>query len=262
MISNYDFLNALKVIYKDQCFKDVVKSSVDDLSRIEFLELLVNLIKQTSGKKQLLIGLRNLLTNGMEIDEGYFNRDIIKFESTVVKKLKELKKDLGVVYILESGYSTLATILLENEVELDKIRSFDPVTGNAEVGDIINNPWVISDWLYKSLSSMTLDVGTVTHTWQVWSNKNKRMCSPIKEIPDTFINLHTEKSDYFEDWYNEIPAGRKVVMAGGDYYNSQDHINKYKSREHFVLITPMETVLLNLEIQIGKHKKWLRIGYK
>ena len=82
------------------------------------------------------------------------------------------------------------------------------------------------------------------------------------DIPNTIINTSCEHIDNFETWYEKIPSGKLVVLQCNDYDEIEEHVNTHENIESFAQQTPMETELYSGEIDLGKYKRFMRIGFK
>ena len=74
---------------------------------------------------QFVAAFKNFFVNETEIWNDCFSRGQIESKLWLVKELTKLNLDLGTVFLCAGWYATLATMLFESKVKVDKIRSFD-----------------------------------------------------------------------------------------------------------------------------------------
>ena len=69
--------------------------------------------------------LKSFEVQKVKWDEDCFSQGQIKSKMWILQELRKLNLDLGVIFLCAGWYSTLATMLFESKVKVDKIRSFD-----------------------------------------------------------------------------------------------------------------------------------------
>lgn len=180
----------------------------------------------------------------------------------LITEASKLNLKFGTVFLCAGWYATLATLLLESNISIDKIRSFDIDPSCAKIADTINRPWVMDNWKFKAITDDILSINYDTHSWQVWSNANNRMSKPIVDSPTTIINTSCEHIANFSNWYNKIPARKLVILQTNNYKEIIDHVNCSDSLDEFTKITPMSSVLFSGELVLEKYTRYMRIGIK
>ena len=206
--------------------------------------------------------LKSFVVNNIDWDEDCFSQGQIKSKMWLLEELKKLKLDLGTVFLCAGWYGTLATMLFESKIKVDKIRSFDIDESCVEVAEIFNKPWFVDEWKFKSITDDIMNINYDKHVWQFWSNKNNRMSRPITDIPDTIINTSCEHIHDFESWYNKIPNGKLIILQGNDYFELNEHVNCSADQDSFSEKAPMTDVLYTGTIDCGKYKRFMKIGIK
>ena len=126
--------------------------------------------------------LRHLKTfvNKTEIWDDCFARGQLQSKAWLVRELKELDPKLGTVFICAGWYATLATMLFENDFDIDCIRSFDIDESCVEIAEVFNKLGL----LIIGNQAITEDIKNINyfgHQWQMWSNKNNRLSNPISD---------------------------------------------------------------------------------
>tara|TARA_A100001388_G_scaffold46741_1_gene30759 strand:+ start:43739 stop:44581 length:843 start_codon:yes stop_codon:yes gene_type:complete len=206
--------------------------------------------------------LKSFVVNDITWDEDCFSQGQIKSKMWLLEKLKKLKLDLGTVFLCAGWYGTLATMLFESKIKVDKIRSFDIDESCVEVAEIFNKPWFVDEWKFKSITDDIMNINYDKHVWQFWSNKNNRMSRPITDIPDTIINTSCEHIHDFESWYDKIPNGKLIILQGNDYFELNEHVNCSADQDSFSEKAPMTDVLYLGTIDCDKYKRFMKIGLK
>lgn len=211
---------------------------------------------------QFVAAFKSFFVNDVKINDDCFSRGQLSSKIWLIKELKKLNLDLGTVYLCAGWYATLATMLFENNFKVDKIRSFDIDPSCVDIAETFNKPWFVDNWRFKAITQDIYDIDYKEHTWQFWSNLNKRMSFPITDVPNTIINTSTEHLEFFNDWYAKIPDGKLVVLQNNNYFEIADHVNSSNSLEEFSSKVPMTTVLYEGELELPKYKRFMKIGIK
>jgi hypothetical protein len=206
--------------------------------------------------------LKSFVVNDITWDEDCFSQGQIKSKMWLLEELKKLKLDLGTVFLCAGWYGTLATMLFESKIKVDKIRSFDIDESCVEVAEIFNKPWFVDEWKFKSITDDIMNINYDKHVWQFWSNKNNRMSRPITDVPDTIINTSCEHIHDFESWYDKIPNGKLIILQGNDYFELNEHVNCSADQDSFSEKAPMTDVLYLGTIDCDKYKRFMKIGLK
>lgn len=211
---------------------------------------------------QFIAAFKNFFVNNTAITEDCFSRGQLRSKIWLVNELKKLDIDLGTVYLCAGWYGTLATMLFESGIKIDKIRSFDIDPLCIDIAETFNKPWFVDNWKFKSITQNIFDINYTEHTWQSWSNKNNRMSYPITDVPTTIINTSTEHIENYNNWYNMIPAGKLVIVQSNNYYDVAEHVNCSSSLSDFSNKSPMHTVLYEGELVLQKYTRFMKIGIK
>lgn len=213
-------------------------------------------------KTHFVAAFKNFYANNIEINHDCFSRGQLQSKSWLVDKVLDLDLHLGTVFLCAGWYGTLATMLFESKIPVNKIRSFDIDDSCVKIAEIFNSPWVVDDWRFKSLTQDIMDVDYKEHMWEFWSEENQRMSYPITDRPDTIINTSCEHIEDFAKWYAKIPQEKLVILQTNNYFDLPLHINCSKSVEDFSRSTPMSEVLFEGELNLKKYTRFMKIGYK
>tara|TARA_B100002019_G_C21274039_1_gene604105 strand:+ start:2687 stop:3730 length:1044 start_codon:yes stop_codon:yes gene_type:complete len=208
---------------------------------------------------QFAHALKFMFLEGVEFDEDCLSRGQLRSKIWLVNELKKISVDLGVVFLCAGWYGTLAVMLFESGMSIEKIRSFDIDPSTEKVAEMFNKKW-ISGWKFKPVVQDIHDIDFEEHNYIVL--KKDGDFERLWDIPNTIINTSCEHIDNFETWYEKIPSGKLVVLQCNDYDEIEEHVNTHENIESFAQQTPMETELYSGEIDLGKYKRFMRIGFK
>jgi hypothetical protein len=211
---------------------------------------------------QFTSAFKSFFINNTDIDNDCFSRGQLQSKLWLVDELKKCNVDLGTVFLCAGWYATLATMLFESDIKVDKVRSFDIDPSCIDIAETFNKPWFMETWRFKSITQDIMDIDYDTHKWQSWSNANNRMSRPITDTPDTIINTSCEHISDFAEWYAKIPDGKLVVLQSNNFFKVAEHVNCVNDIEEFKSQAPMSQVLYSGKLALPKYKRFMRIGYK
>lgn len=209
---------------------------------------------------QFVEALKYMFIEEVKFDEDCFSRGQLESKLWVIQELKKIGIDLGIVFLCAGWYGTLAVMLFESGLTLEKVRSFDIDEQTETIAEIFNKPWVIDDWKFKPVVQDIHDINFEEHSYVV--SKDNGEFEVLWDTPDTIINTSTEHIDNYNTWYNKIPDDKFIVVQGNDYFEIEEHVNCSKTLEEFSDKSPMTTVLYEGELQLSKYKRFMKIGYK
>jgi len=251
-----EILDRLELLYPDNSiFSDLRKTL---LSQDKFA--LFRIIQGLTGS-QLIEGMRKYKDDD-SFNADCFSRGQLESKLWLLTELGKLNVELGTVFLCAGWYATLATMLFESDIKIDKVRSFDIDESCVDIAETFNKPWFVDEWRFKSITQDIMDINYNEHVWQYWSNANNRMSYPITDSPDTIINTSCEHIENFQEWYDLIPDGKLVVLQSNNYYEIEEHVNCVRSIEEFAVKAPMDNILYSGELDLPKYKRFMLIGFK
>jgi hypothetical protein len=209
---------------------------------------------------QFTPAMKNFFANDIEIDKDCFSRGQLQSKLWLVDELKKCNVDLGTVFLCAGWYATLATMLFESNIKIDKVRSFDIDPRCVPIAKVFNKPWVMEDWKFQASTQDIKDINYSTHTFLV--NRADGSDCQLIESPDTIINTSCEHIPNFKEWYTKIPEGKLVVLQSNNYYEIKEHVNCVASIEEFAVKAPMDNILYSGEFELPKYTRFMLIGYK
>ena len=243
-------------------FRLITDDNKDDLRKIILEDNKWSLWKilDSMVKTRFVQSLKSFEVNELAIDEDCLSQGQIKSKLWLLNELKKTKLDLGTIFICAGWYGTLATMLFESKINVDKIRSFDIDDSCRQIAETFNKPWVLEDWKFKPVTEDIHDIDFNSHTYTV-TRANGTEC-PLTDSPDTIINTSCEHIVNFSQWYNQIPKGRLVVLQGNDYFELNEHVNCSADQDSFSEKSPMSNTLYLGTLDCGKYKRFMKIGTK
>jgi hypothetical protein len=209
---------------------------------------------------QFTTAFKNFFVNNTVYNKDCFSRGQLQSKIWLVSELKKLNLELGTVFLCAGWYATLATMLFESGIKIDKIRSFDIDPSTVDIAEVFNKPWVKDNWVFKASIEDILNINYDDHTYNV-KRSDGSVCS-LTDSPDTIINTSCEHIADFIGWFNKIPSKKLVIIQANDYHEIKDHVNTYNTLEEFSASAPMEKTLFEGELALNKYKRFMKIGFK
>jgi len=214
---------------------------------------------QDQNNSQLIEGLRKYKDDD-SFNTDCFSRGQLESKLWLVKELSNLKVDLGTVFLCAGWYATLATLLFESGMRINKIRSFDIDDSCRSIAETFNSPWVKQDWKFKTITQDINEINFSMHTYNV-KRADGSKCE-LSDSPDTIINTSCEHIENFSKWYDLIPDGKLVILQSNNFFEVEEHVNCVGSIEEFAVKAPMDNILYSGELELPKYKRFMLIGYK
>ena len=219
---------------------------------------------------QFVAAFKNFFVNETKIWDDCFSRGQLESKLWLVKELQKTKVDLGTVFLCAGWYATLAVMLFESNIKVDKVRSFDTDPTCAKIAEVFNKPWFEDNWRFKASTVDIMDFewsdapapsdGTLGNFYYMTSSTDKSI--QMKDNPDTIINTSCEHIENFAKWYDLIPDGKLVILQSNNFFEVEEHVNCVSSIEEFTTSAPMQNVLYQGELELPKYKRYMLIGYK
>lgn len=205
--------------------------------------------------------LGQLLTKYPNIDlRDMFSKGQIQSKRWLVNELEKLDQNLGITFICGGWYGSLATFLLESDLKIQNIRSFDIDPTCAPIADTFNRSWVIDGWKFKA---STLDVlEMVNYPITYTTHRFDGSAVELTETPNTVVNTSSEHIKDFKRWYNNIPSETLVVIQNNNFFEIPEHVNCVNNKEELSEQTPMSECLYLGELELPKYKRFMKIGIK
>lgn len=199
-----------------------------------------------------------------DLDYNCFSEGQLKSKEWLVEILDDIRKIhelwLGTVYVLCGWYGILPALLFLKFNSMALVRSFDIDSGCEKIADQINKTYSSDSWRFKAITQDIHDINFEKHSWQCWSNKNKRMSKLITDVPDTIINTSCEHTG--TEWFKNIPSGKLVILQSNDSLKEDGHVNPAVDLEEFKMMYPMSTIYYDGSMKFEKYTRFMLIGVK
>jgi hypothetical protein len=203
---------------------------------------------------------KSLFVNNVFYDKDCFSRGQLYSKIWLINELKKLNLNLGTVFLCAGWYATLAVMLFESGVKIEKIRSFDIDPSTVDIAETFNKPWVVDRWQFKATAEDILNVNYDLHTYTV-RRSDSSFCS-LSDSPDTIINTSCEHITNFEQWYSMIPKDKLLILQSNNYFEVAEHVNCSESLDKFDKMCPMSNTLFTGELSLPKYDRFMKIGFK
>lgn len=208
----------------------------------------------------LVSAFKNFYGNDTMFATDCFSRGQIESKKWLVSTLEQLDVKLGTTFLCAGWYATLATLIFESGIDVDKIRSFDIDPSTVDIAKVFNKPWVMNDWKFQAAVDDIHKIDFDYHTFTV--HRADGSSAELTEKPNTVINTSCEHIENFGEWYAKIPSGTLVILQTNNYTEVKEHVNCSKTLNAFKKQTPLTTELYSGELLLPKYKRFMRIGYK
>lgn len=209
---------------------------------------------------QFVAAFKNFFVNNIEYDKDCFSRGQLKSKLWLINELKHLNVELGTVFLCAGWYATLATMIFESGIKLDKIRSFDIDPSCESIAKVFNKPWVMQDWKFQSSTRDIMDIDYSKYTYSVTRSDNTSL--NLTDSPNTIINTSCEHLPDFIGWYSKIPNGKLVILQANDFHDVEEHVNTYNNLDEFKASAPMSELLYAGKLELPKYTRFMLIGYR
>ena len=220
---------------------------------------------------QFTSAFKSFMINDIDYDKDCFSRGQLQSKQWLVNELGKLDVELGTVFLCAGWYATLATMIFESDIKVDRIHSFDIDPSCQQIAETFNNPWYLDEWRFKA---STGDIRNFNYTTKPAPSDGSvgnyyfKTTVGEREIetrlkPDTFINTSTEHIVDFISWYRKnIPFDSLVIVQGNNYHDLEEHVNTHESLQSFSDQCYMRTVLYEGELKLPEYTRYMKIGSK
>ena len=169
----------------------------------------------------------------------FLSRGQVRSKLWLISELaKVVEGPIGNVFLCAGWYATLATMLFESSITVDKIRSFDIDDTCRDIAETFNKPWVKDNWKFKSSTKDIMDINYEFERYEV-IRADGTTC-PLDDTPDTIINTSCEHIENFAEWYDKIPAGKLVILQSNNFFEVDEHVNCSIDIDDFSRQTPLK----------------------
>jgi hypothetical protein len=216
------------------------------------------ILEKTVPKTQFISAFKNFYVNDIEINNDCFARGQLRSKKWLVEELSKVVSDLGTVFLCAGWYGTLATMLFESDIQIEKIRNFDIDPSCLNISKVFNKPWLIDNWKYQHSVVDITDMDFESCTYDVTNSAGE--ITTFTDSPDTVINTSCEHIENFSEWYADIPQGTLVILQSNNYFEVEDHKNCSETLRDFSDSVPCSTTLFEGELQLDDYTRFMKIG--
>jgi hypothetical protein len=188
-----------------------------------------------------------------------FSKGQIESKRWLIDKLIDLDLDLGTVFICAGWYGSLSMFLLETDLKIDKIRSFDIDDSCAEIAETFNRSWVMDDWKFKAT---TIDILEMTYPLVYATRKSDKSYEVMTDMPTTIINTSCEHIEKFSEWFEKIPDGTILALQTNNFNDLEEHVRISENIGDFSYTAPMSQTLYMGKLELPKYTRFMKIGIK
>ena len=147
----------------------------------------------------------------VSIDNDAFSSGQIGSKIWLCEELERLNWTSDYTYIYGGWYGITGFLLLSRgNFKVNNIRSVDLDPECELVADTINNLWVWQHWQFKAITA--------------------DCCLIRPPVVDLIINTSTEHF-HSRDWYDNIPAGTRVVLQGNNMPHDDHHVHSTSAED-------------------------------
>ena len=230
--------------------------------RIEIRGMVGILVDDSEDVPHLFDTLPKALEHFPESDlEDAFSRGQILSKKWIIKELLTLNPELGIVFLCAGWYGTLASLLFESSLSIEKIRSFDSDDSCWQIADAINRPYVLDGWKFKAQTENICKINYKDgHTYNTYRYDMEPQ--ELYDVPSTIINTSCEHIENFDNWYSKVPNDRLMILQTNDYFEIDDHINCVKNINEFQKMCPLSKELYSGVLNLDQYNRFMLIGYR
>lgn len=191
-----------------------------------------------------------------------FSQGQLDSKMWLCSELSKIQLHIGSVFVQCGWIGVLPMLLLGHDsgFGISKIRSFDIDSRCAEMADTLNRPAVTQQWLFKA---STIDVNDMAYeNFSYKTVKHDGSEETITDSADTIINTSCDHMGMDSAWWDNIPAGKLVILQNNDFVDVNEHDNTIGSVAEFADMYPMSHLLFSGELDCKLYKRFMLIGRK
>lgn len=200
----------------------------------------------------------NTVPDYEHISHDWYTIGQLSSKQTIIDIIKTHEISLGTVYLLGGWYGTLASMFEVNDIQLDKIRSFDIDPSCEDIARNFNKKWLMKDWKFQAT---TIDVNDLEFSPCRYTVKRADGTAVnIEETPTTIINTSSEHMD--NSWFNNVPYGTTVIIQNNDFFDCDGHINCVHDLDELRKRYPLSTEISATELPTDLYNRFTLVGIK
>jgi hypothetical protein len=250
-----DLVNRFEILYPDNTLLSDLRKLLNHDDNFALYRLLDHF---TSS--HLVKAIKLLTIEKVNYNLDCFSQGQIKSKKWLIDELTKLDLELGTVFLCAGWYATLATMLFESSIKIDKIRSFDVDPSCVSIAEVFNKPWVSENWKFKSITENILVIDYNSHSWTSWSSANNRMSNPITDVPNTIINTSCEHltQEQYDKWLMKMHNHVLIVLQSNNY-EYPEHVRTAANLDEFIQQSHVD-VIWSGELELPLYTRYMIIG--
>jgi len=197
-------------------------------------------LRQTSTSFEYLNNIGETIKMYPEFDVDSLSKGQLYSKLWLIKKLKKIRPYYGNVYLLGGWYAIIAEMLFNN-MNIEKIYSFDLDESCGKIADEININYVIDNWKFKSFvkNINELDFGD---------------CNTVINTSSEHIKENT--------WFDNIPKDTLVVIQSNNLTSIKEHVNCVNDLDELKYKYKLSIIYYQGELDLVSYKRFMIIGIK
>lgn len=203
---------------------------------------------------------RVMCVDNVSFNTDCFARNQLKSKKWIIDTLEDIDIELGNVFLCAGWYATLATMLFNSNITVNKIYSIDLDPETPDIAKMFNQSQVEDSWRFQAVQGNIMGIDYTENLFRIAKSDGEMATTRVE--PDTIINTSCEHIENFGDWWNLIPNNKLVILQSNDFFGVEDHVNCSESLAAFSANTPMTACLYSGELKMDQYTRFMRIGFK
>ena len=187
----------------------------------------------------------------------------VQSKKWLIEELLNTNRSLGVVYLIGGWYGTLAYLIMQENLEIERLISIDIDDSCLDVAQRLNLENT-NKWKFKAITenAYKLNYGRFKKDEFDFFSKTRNEIVKVTTEPQTVINTSCEHFGNFSDWYNKLADGTFLILQSNNFFEVDDHVNCRLDITDFKNSAPMTTLLYEGTLKLEKYDRFMLIGYK
>ncbi len=178
----------------------------------------------------------------------------------IFEEMKRLDLNYGVIFLLAGWSGFIGRMILDsNQIQCEKIRSFDISPECTKMAEILNWDWRMTGKKFKTSTQDLTKMNYVLNEFY-YARKDGVTQERLIESPRTIINTSCEHIENFEEWWSTLPKGLIAILQSTNHTETDEHVNVVHNIEEFKEQAPMSMILYSGEREFFFYKRFMLIG--
>ena len=202
----------------------------------------------------------------------HFSRGQMLSKLWMVDKLKDLFPKNSIPTIAHYGgwYATVAQHLFQH-YEIKNYWNIEKDIKCGGISEAFNDEQRNNNWQFKSVGCDVNDIywkyrrkGADVKPGEEYfiagTTNTKNEYIEVEITPDLIINTSCEHMS--DQWFENIPKGRKICLQTNDYFSNEQHINCCQDLNDAIAKYPMSKTIYTGELETAEYNRFMIIGEK